>query len=169
MTRRILNEGIAFLEKNELDKADACFKSVLEQNARHHYALNLLGLSAFKRKQYPAAIALLRDALDISPGRAMYHHNLAVILSVTGKFEESHEHFRLAIKNKPDYAEAYFNFSKSHKFQAGDPLLDSLEALLSSNELDREDQCFLHFAAGKIFDDLGDYDRAFELLNQEWW
>ncbi len=161
MTRRLINEGIAFFEKNELDKADTCFKSVLEQNERHHYALNLLGLSAFKRKEYEPAITLLRRALEISPGRAMYHHNLAVILSVTGNFEESHVHFRLAIQNKPDYAEAYFNFAKSHKFEAGDPLLEPLEALLSANELGQDDLCFLHFAAGKIYDDLGQYDRAF--------
>ena len=162
MSKTLLQEGLAHLKKNRLDEAEFCFSEVLGQHTDHHYAINLLSVVAYKRQDFSGAIALLHKALELAPRKAMYHHNLAVMLSITGDFETSHEHFRAAIQNNPEYAEAYFNLAHAHKFEAGDPLIDKMESLLANNRLDNENLCFLHFAAGKIFDDIHDYDRAFE-------
>ncbi|WP_299469846.1 sulfotransferase [uncultured Gimesia sp.] len=62
---------------------------------------------------------------------------------------------------KPDYAEAYFNYSAARKFAFDDPIVPHLEQQLSRSDLSDEDRCFLGFAAGKIFNDIKDYDKAF--------
>ena len=90
-----------------------------------------------------------------------YHHNLGAVLRVLGRFSEAEQHYCEAIRLRPEYAEAYFNLSAVKRFSVDDPVISAMTDQLRRTDLSIDDQCFLHFAAGKIYDDLGAFDKAF--------
>ncbi|MCG8360255.1 MAG: sulfotransferase [Kiloniellales bacterium] len=164
--RAKLQEGVALQKSGELLRAARCYSAVLETEPRNPDAWHLLGTIEIQRQNLEQAFGLVRKALAIDPENATYHHNLAYLMGAVGRLDEAVAHYRRAVALKPDYAEAYFNLSGSTKFAAGDPVLPAIQKLIKTPGLSDEDQCFLHFAAGKVLDDIGDYDGAFAHYRQ---
>ena len=154
-----LERGVALQKSGKLLEAAKIYSAVLQADRSNAGALHLLGTIEIERRNFENALALVSKALRLSPRSAAIHHDLAYIHGALGRAEA---HYRTAIALKPDYAEAYFSLAGSVKFAPGDPVIGALEGLLAKPDLARGDRVFLNFAAGKLFDDLGDYDRAFE-------
>jgi Flp pilus assembly protein TadD len=57
------------------------------------------------------AIEYYRKSLELDPGNAKAHNNLASALSEQGKLDEAVSEFRQALKLKPDFKEAHANLS----------------------------------------------------------
>lgn len=57
----------------------------------------------------PEAIALLRQALALSPDQAMLHNNLGELLRLSGQTDAALPHLDQAIALQPSYADAYSN------------------------------------------------------------
>ncbi len=79
-THAMLREGMARQQKGQLDRAEACYRSVLERIPGHPDALHLLGLIAHQKNRSEEAVRLIRRAVDAKPGIALFHLNLAVVL-----------------------------------------------------------------------------------------
>lgn len=157
-----LERGVALQKSGKLLEAAKIYSAVLQADRSNAGALHLLGTIEIERRNFENALALVSKALRLSPRSAAIHHDLAYIHGALGRTDRAEAHYRKAIALKPDYAEAYFNLAGSVKFVPGDPVIGALEGLLAKPDLARGDRVFLNFAAGKLFDDLGDYDRAFE-------
>jgi tetratricopeptide (TPR) repeat protein len=159
--RKRLREGIALQKGGRLLEAARVYSEIVQRDPSNADALHLLGTIEIARQNLDNALELIRKALKLNSKNAIYHHNLAYIHGARGEAAAAEAHYRRAIALKPDYAEAYFNLSGSARFKAGDSAIAPLETLLGSRDLSRADRIFAEFAAGKIFDDLGLYDRAF--------
>lgn len=130
-------------------------------------ALHYLGILAMEGKHFLDAIGLISQAIALVPDRPEYHHNLATLLRLSGNFEDAEHHYSRAIRLRPSYAEAYFNFADTRRFKADDEMVRMLETQLEqTQDQSDEDRCFLHFAAGKIYQDIKDYPRAFHHFRQ---
>ena len=143
-------------------EAEALYTAILDADPKFADALHLKGLLAGDRQDFGQAAALIIRAMELQPGTAVFHHNLAGVYGVLGRFGEAEEHFRQAIRLKPDYPEAYFNLAGSVRFTGGEPEFEAVGRLLARPDISQADRCFLHFSAAKMYDDIGDYDRAFE-------
>lgn len=159
--RQKLDEALALQKRGDWQQAATIYSAILETNADCADAWHLLGLVDFERRDHAAGVEKVNRALGLKPRNPVYHHNLATLLGDRGDLAAAEEHYREAIRLKPDYDEAVYNLSAVIKLRAHDPILDRIAARLKTVGLSKESRVFLHFAAGKLWDDLGDHKRAF--------
>lgn len=159
--RQTLKQGVALQKAGQLLQAAQIYSGLLKEDDGNANAWHLLGTVEIARRNFDAAERLIGRALALEPENAIFHHNLAYVLGAKSRMDEAEAAYRRAIALDPGYAEAHFNLAQSIKLKAGDPLIDSLERLLARPRLSRSERCFLGFAAGKAYDDLGDHERAF--------
>lgn len=161
-----LQAGMRYQVAGRLAKAEQIYVQVLKQNPRSHDALHLLGLVRAESDQDEVGIELIESAVKLKPEVSAFHHNLAGIYRRTGRMKEAEAEFREAIRLKADYGEAYQGLAEMVKFTVGDPLLAEIELQLAAQNLTAQQSSYFHFAAGKVLDDLGEYDAAFAHYQQ---
>ncbi len=158
-----LEHAVKLHQAGNYQEAARIYQGILAQNPNHPSALHWLGVLAFQTGGFEQSIQLIERALAIDDKQAAFHHNLASALRVVGKFEEAERRYRRAIELQPDYAEAYFNLAAVRRFsRPGDEKLClAVEDQLRNPDLTDDNRSFLHYAAGKFYDDCGNYDAAF--------
>ena len=99
-------------------------------------------------------------AAALAPADASVHNGRGLACMDAGHLEEAQASFMRAVELDPLLPGACLNLARSRRFDASDaPLVDRIERLLS-RRLDPMIAADLHFALGKIRDDLGDHERA---------
>jgi tetratricopeptide (TPR) repeat protein len=118
----------------------------------------------------PAAAMQLRRASELDPTDGEVVKRLGDVLVCQGHFAEARTLFERAIVLNPQYGPAQFALAEIGRCTAADrPRLAQIVDALSDASLGDEDRIALHFAAGKMFDDLGEYEAAmrhFDAANQ---
>ena len=112
-----------------------------------------IGQDDHAREMYRAALAMDADHKESLTG-------MGQMCMEDGDLHEAERLLRKAIALYPDNFPARFQLTQVHKTQAGDDNLAALETI----ELEKaspEKQISLHFALGKCYDDIKDYDKAF--------
>ena len=99
----------------------------IEAPAAEYYRIVDGASDLMTRKQFAAAAAEWRKALELQPGEASAHYNLGLSLFQSGRAVEAIEHYERALQLSPEYPEAHNN----------------LGSALSS--LGRLDEAILHF------------------------
>jgi tetratricopeptide (TPR) repeat protein len=156
-----LKQAVARHRAGDLAGATAQYEAILGVDPENAGARHLLGVVALQRQEYERAVALIGEAIRQKGDAAPFYHNRAAALRALGRFAEAEADYREALRLSPEYAEAYFNYSAVKKFTREDGLHEAIEKQLTREGVSRDDRCFLHFAAGKIYDDLQRYDDAF--------
>ncbi len=154
-------QALTLHRQGRLADAKAAYQQLVEMQPASGDAWFGLATIQAQLGQSEEAIVGFERAMAIMGPRAEIHHNMAAAKSARGRMTEADAHYREAIRLKPDYYEAYFNFANVKTFRNGAPVAETIEYLLSGPDLADADQCFLHFAAGKIYDDMGEPDLAF--------
>jgi tetratricopeptide (TPR) repeat protein len=112
----------------------------------------------------------LRHAVALDPQCDRLVKYLGDVLIRQGRFAEGIEAFDCALALNPRQVAAHFSLVDSKKCTEADrPRLAQMLSTLGDPELDDEDRLLLHFACGKLLDDLGEYREAmqhFEAANQ---
>lgn len=83
-----------------------------------------------------------------------------------GRFAEAEDTAREVIKRLPHRPAGYISYAHVHKFREDDGTLAELESLLAAPDAAEQDKIAMHYAAGKICDDLGKYTQAFGHFDQ---
>lgn len=158
-----LQEAVFHHQSGRIDLAAQMYQQILHVDPRCADAQHLLGVTHAQREHFQHAVDAIELALLLKPEEPLFQHNLATALRALGRLEEARHYYERALTNKPDYAEAYFNYAAIRKFTADDgfPWLTQVEELLAQSEVSDSDRCFLHFAASKILNDLKQWDAAF--------
>jgi tetratricopeptide (TPR) repeat protein len=78
-----------------------------------------------------------------------------------GRFEEAETTAREVKKRLPHRPAGYISFAHIHKFREDDGTLAEIKSQLTSENIAEQDKVALHYAAGKICDDLKMFDEAF--------
>ncbi|MGH8496475.1 MAG: sulfotransferase [Gammaproteobacteria bacterium] len=126
-----------------------------EVHTRLGSALLMTGRQDAAAERFEAALALNPD--DVS---ALY--GMGMVRSACGDFEAAGELFRRALAADPDLVDACQQLAVIRRFEAeDDPDLKMMRGLLERPECSPLVREKLHFALGKVHDDLGDYHRAF--------
>jgi tetratricopeptide (TPR) repeat protein len=140
-----LNIGSAYMEKRDLGRAEAEFKSVLDKNGpaledlrkqkdTSLKALSGLGEVALKRGDFETAQGFFRRALEISPEDPAAAYNVGEIFFSNQKTDEAIAYLELAIKIKSDWPKAFHRLGLVY-LNKGD-LPKALENLKKFLELD---------------------------------
>jgi tetratricopeptide (TPR) repeat protein len=78
---------------------------VLSREPEHADALHLLGVVAHQQGRHAQAIGLIRQALALKPGMAMYDANLAEAYRTLAEYELAAASAKTALRLRPDFAE----------------------------------------------------------------
>ncbi|MFZ8973006.1 MAG: sulfotransferase [Pseudomonadales bacterium] len=146
--------------------AETGYRAILAETPEQPDALHLLGLVLAAQKHEDQAIAMIERAIELRPKAAAYHHNIAGIYRRLGALDAAKTEFSQAFSLKPDYGEAYQGYSEMVTFEPGNDFIQRVVTQLAVPDLTDSVRSYLHFAAGKYFDDTGDWNRAFEHYRQ---
>jgi tetratricopeptide (TPR) repeat protein len=112
----------------------------------------------------------LRQALACEPQNDGLMKYLGDVLARQGRFVEAGEAFDRTLELNPRHVAAHFTIVEARKCTEADrPRLGPMLAALDDAGLGDGDRVQLHFAIGKLLDDLGDYAEAmrhFDMANQ---
>lgn len=111
--------------------------------------------------QSDQAMPHYRAVLDRDPQNVDVLNNYALALEMRGDAAAARHIYEELLAIKPDFAMAHRNLSLVKKYSTDDDQIRQMQALLDGGKLSRPDQCNLHFALGRAWDQIGDPDRAF--------
>lgn len=106
--------GQTYLELNQLDKAQAEFSKLLDEQDFRAAGHNGLGQVLLLKHEYAGAVEHFTRALELEPDASQIHYPLAQALRALGQTEQAQEHLRL-------YTD--------QKLIIPDPLVDALDSL----------------------------------------
>jgi tetratricopeptide (TPR) repeat protein len=159
------NLGTVLQKLGHFDNAIALYKHALSINPEFVDACYNLGTAYLALDRNEEAIAQSEKALRLDPSRALAHNNIGVALQALGRIDEAGQAYERALHLAPRHAATHLNLAYLRRFTAGDPRLAALEKLAeNAATLDADGQIALHFALGKAFGDLGEYERSFHHL-----
>jgi len=109
--------------------------------------------------QTPEGIAMLNAYLKVKPHSGHVLNQLGHLLHDHGDLEAAERAFRLAMKQDDTHAKAALALSLVRKFNSSDSeLIRTIEDKVAHDPSEAQNY---HFALAKIYDDLGEYDTAF--------
>ncbi|MXY65549.1 MAG: tetratricopeptide repeat protein [Gammaproteobacteria bacterium] len=139
-------------------------KKILERNPEEARVWDTLGRIYFELNSIDESRACHQKAIDLDPENPEYRNHIGLTYAALGEKKQAEENYRVAISLNATDVEAYRNLTSMRKFTSlDDPDVQSLQALWERDELSDDARCRLAFALGKIYDDCGLYDRAFEI------
>lgn len=125
------------------------------------------GMILQKMKLYDDALASYSRAIALRPSHADSYHRRGLVLVNIGNMPEAERMFQKAYALKPDFAENLSNLIGIRKYQDPDHVdRKHVQALLNRSDISLTDRECLYFCLGKIYDDCGCYDEAFECYRQ---
>jgi tetratricopeptide (TPR) repeat protein len=121
-TDALNNLGVVFLRTHDLPAAKSCFENALRLNGKFAPGLNNLAQVYALQGDNDDAILLYKEALRHSPESVWeVETNLANVLRDRNLLMESSHHYEMAIKMRPNYANAHCGYAKllylTHKYE----------------------------------------------------
>jgi tetratricopeptide (TPR) repeat protein len=159
---RRANLGAMYLRANRPDKALHHLLFADKKEPRTPEILQNLVQAYFLMGRTELAIRTCGRLLALNPNHADALIDLAKCHDVMGEVETARSTYAQALQIDPRSAEAYDGWVRSQKFETLPAQFGALDALLKEPVLAPRERFILHLAAGKILDDLGRRDEAFE-------
>jgi tetratricopeptide (TPR) repeat protein len=155
------NLGNVLRQQDRREDALAMLHRALDIDPGYARAHNNIGniLRDFDRLE--DSVASYREAVRHAPGFAVAHFNLGNALRDLGRMPEAAASFRKAIELDPSHADAYRHLVQVDRLDPDDLLVAVMQDKLQDPQVSEADRMHLAFALGVVFDQHGDYDRAF--------
>jgi tetratricopeptide (TPR) repeat protein len=103
----------------------------------------------------------IRKAVESDPTAGFPHAMLGSRLQEQGDFEEAAKSIQTSIELQPNQGFAYYLFAHNRKVKEDDrQFWYRVEETSNQSDLITEERQYLHFALGKAFDDLSEYEKA---------
>jgi tetratricopeptide (TPR) repeat protein len=149
-------------DQDRLEEAEVLLFEATQKAPDKSDAWCQLGTIYTEQAKSDLAEAAFHRALEIDTNCADAHTGLANLKLEAGMINEAVAGLKEAIEIDPDNLGARFHLTQAQRVTVGDVNLAVLEAKAASNEhLSVEKRISLHYALGKAYDDLKEYDKAF--------
>ena len=143
------------------------FRRAVKADRTRPICYYLLGIALKRLGNSQEAEAMLREAIQQDENNPDILNALGLTVSYQGLFDEALQLFRKAILIDPKYIPAYHNLSTSKKFTPGDSDLKMIEKVYHRrSDYSVADLASLCFAMGKAYNDVAQYDAAFEAFDE---
>ncbi len=160
------NMGDILKDQGKLEEAIEAYNKALSIKPDFADAYYNMGVTCQDQGKLEEAILACTKALSIKPDYAEAYNNMGIALQDQGKLAEAKEAYTKALKIKPDYAEAHRNLSVIKKYNEDDDQIVQVEALYKQEDLSEDAKCNLSFAFAKMYEDVGELNRAFSYLSE---
>ncbi len=146
------------------DEAVASYNKALAIKPDYAEAHSNLGNALKDLGKLDEAVASYNKALAIKPDYAEAYSNLGNALQSLGKLDDAVASYHKALAIKPDYAEAHRHLARVKKYSENDEDIRSMEQNYANLEINDEQRMHLAFGLGKAFEDLQQYEKAFDFF-----
>jgi tetratricopeptide (TPR) repeat protein len=106
-----LNFGNTLVDRGNVEKGMAQFRTALEVNPNYVDAHHNLGRALVGRKRYNEAITHYTEALRIRPDHAIAHNSLGKVLRTQGRNEQASHHFLRAIELGLEWRQTHYDLA----------------------------------------------------------
>ncbi|MBT3990030.1 MAG: tetratricopeptide repeat protein [Rhodospirillaceae bacterium] len=154
--------GVAYLEQENLDDAVPVLRKAAALRPMYLEAQMSLANALEQSGESEEALEIFKGILERAPQNVAIHNNVGNILKNLGRMDEAIKHYEKALEIDPDHAPAHYNLSRTQKTDGEENEAERMEEMLKEKGLDDNRKINLHFALGKIYDDLGEFDKAFK-------
>lgn len=155
------NLGLSYYKNTEFEKAEDLFKRVLDINPNYINTLNNLAILKKDLDLVEEAIELYEKALSISEDNIDINYNLAALHQSTGNYKKSIFYYNKILQLNPKLTRADSAIAAMSKYSENDEHFLNMKKKIKSNELNDNEKTELHFALGKAYEDVNDFDAAF--------
>ncbi len=129
-----------------------------------------LGKALVEERKFSEAEISLRRALELEPGLREARVLLGRMLQQLGKFSEAERVLEQETNTEQGSSDAlYVKITGKTVTEADRPIVQEMQARADSGKLGHGEQRMLHYALGKAYDDLAEYERAmanYDLANK---
>lgn len=160
------NLGAALLEARNYNEARKHLRKAVDIDSRHTGALCDLGCLMRHENKYPLAEKYFRRALSFDPRNFIALSELGGLLVNQGKLDDAIKCFQAVLSVKPGHVPALAGLAEVRKAKPGDPVRKLIETRLKEPDVSNKDLSILHFSAGKVLNDLGEYEGAIDHFNK---
>jgi tetratricopeptide (TPR) repeat protein len=141
------------------------FQAVLAREPDHVEAMAGMAGALMTLNRHPEAIALCHAAIAVRPDFARARSVLGLALAQIGDMAAAEAESRHAVALAPYQPQFCYFLTHLAKVRRGDPVIAALEAMVPRTAmLSPREQCWVHFALAKSYDDIGEQDRGFAHL-----
>jgi len=159
----VINKAIGLHQSGSLKMADKLYAKILKNKPNHTEALHMRGVLKFQQDEYQQAEYLLKKSIQ-SASTALdpwIHFHLAEVLAATDRHKSAVSHFKKAIENGANDADAHYMLGNSFfELQRYSDAIVSYEFALELKPNDSD--CRLNLA--NAFEASGELSRAIECL-----
>ena len=159
------NRAVILKLLNRFAEALESYDQAIALNPAHAEAHNNRGALLQQMRRYDDAIASYDKAIVAKADYAAAYNNRGTALLGKGNMPEAEKMFLTALKLRPDLPDPLLSLARMGKY-SGAADAEKIRELLKRPGLGQDDKEHLYFALGKIYDDSGDYDEAFEYFRQ---
>lgn len=155
------------LDSGNIAQAEQILSQAVQHMSSSSNAWSLLGAIYTEQAKSDLAENAYRKALEIDAQHPDALTGLANLSLESGDIGASESLLLNALQQDPQHLGARFHLVQIKKIKPGDSNLVALEAILADKDhLSVDKQISLHYALGKAYDDLEQFDRAFEHFSE---
>jgi len=159
-----LNLGGVLIELEEFDEAVECFNQALKLNPEDQKAYLGLGKARNAQGNLDQAVACYQKAISIDPANAKCYRGLGGAYGDHGETDKAISALQKALEIDPKSISAYQELVRNKKFTEPDADVKAMESLFSMKEITDTDKSHLGFSLGKVYEDLGEFDKSMEFV-----
>lgn len=160
------NMGNALRKMGRLEEAVSAYEKAISLNPTFIQAHTNLAHTLGELRKKEEAVLAYRNVLTLAPNHVEARLALGQLLLELGRFDESTATYDAALANDPSCVAAHAGRSQVTKFVEYDDEVKAMEALYCKGGLAEHDTVNLAFGLGKAFEDLGEYEKAFDYYTQ---
>ena len=154
------NLGVALQRLGRVAEAKRSFSEAIRLKPEVNQAHYNLAMLLASEDRADEAVAEYRIALSLNPNSSDILNNLGSLLVERGSVEEATALFERAIGITPANAGIYHNLARAKKFEQGNPIVEIMEELCARANLSIRERIQLHFALGKVYADVQQYQAS---------
>ena len=162
-----LNLANALEALDRTDAAIAHYEKLLSFDPSNTKAHTRLGHALFLSGRTERSLTHFEKALTASPDNVELLNSAGNALRALGRLDEAIIAFEKSIASAPREGVGYYNLASSRHFSATDPYFAAMKEIARGiSSIPVEDRIWLHFALGKVFNDIGEYEQSFQHILQ---
>ena len=126
--------------------------------------LDTIGVVLSRLGNHNKAVQVFQKAVDADPANPGFAFNLGSSLKFLGDFDAAENAYESAISASPRFYKVHSSLAQLRRQTPEKNHIQRLEALLSNVRDDLNGELHLRHALAKEYEDIGEYDKAFENL-----
>jgi len=112
---QMLQQAIRYHQAGQLEQAETIYHNILKIQPKEANALNFLGVIAYQRKNYDAAVELISKAIKINSSILGFHNNLGNVFKELKRFDEAIKSYQRALALDRNFPEIHYNLAIAFK------------------------------------------------------